>query len=143
MKLDIFEKEIDPKIVSRGQQYFAEGMVSEIWQPADSIYRAVVDGAEPYDVEIHMASEGEVESAVCDCPYDWGPYCKHEVAVLLAIRGHLQSDRSWPSQQTGTKQGLRRRLEALGKDELVDLLLEFAKDYSLRAEMRDYLEDCE
>lgn len=140
MKLDTFEEEINPKILSRGQQYFAEGMVSEIWQPDTGVYRAVVDGTDSYDVEIRMASVGEVENAVCDCPYDWGPYCKHAVAVLLTVRASIQSGQTLQGKQTGTKQGFRRLLETLAKDELVDLLMEFAKDYYLREEIRDYIE---
>lgn len=49
---------------------------------------AEVSGSEedPYLVELDFSEDGEVEDWSCDCPYDWGPVCKHTVAVLLAIR---------------------------------------------------------
>ena len=49
---------------------------------------AEVSGSEdePYLVDIDFDEDGEVEAWNCDCPYDWGPVCKHTVAALLAVR---------------------------------------------------------
>ena len=45
---------------------------------------AEVEGSEfePYQVSIRLHGDG-VADAHCTCPYDWGGYCKHIVAVLL------------------------------------------------------------
>jgi hypothetical protein len=43
---------------------------------------ADVQGSRLYRVEIDVAPSGI--SAHCSCPYDWGGYCKHVGAVLLA-----------------------------------------------------------
>ena len=52
--------------------------------------------------------------AECTCPYDWGGYCKHVVAVLLAtIR---QTDR------VTERQPVAELLAGLGQDELLGLL---------------------
>ena len=32
-----------------------------------------------------MLDDGGIGSATCTCPYDWGGYCKHIVAVLLTV----------------------------------------------------------
>jgi len=44
-----------------------------------------VEGSEFEPYRVRVKFDGDlVESAVCDCPYDWGGWCKHIVAVLLA-----------------------------------------------------------
>lgn len=37
-----------------------------------------------YQVAVTLADAGGIADASCTCPYDWGGYCKHIVAVLLA-----------------------------------------------------------
>ena len=46
---------------------------------------ATVQGSEwdPYRVIVTLA--GDDFTAACTCPYDWGGYCKHVVAVLLTV----------------------------------------------------------
>jgi hypothetical protein len=56
----------------------------------DETITAAVQGSQPdpYDVEIEIEWDGtEPEEIVasCTCPYDWGGYCKHIIAVLLEL----------------------------------------------------------
>jgi uncharacterized Zn finger protein len=48
------------------------------------VLRAEVEGSEyqPYRVSISF-DEGEIDDADCTCPFDYGGYCKHQIAVLL------------------------------------------------------------
>ena len=39
----------------------------------------------PYEVVVTLHPDGGISNASCTCPYDWGGYCKHIVAVLLAV----------------------------------------------------------
>jgi uncharacterized Zn finger protein len=50
------------------------------------VLRASVEGSqyEPYAVTISF-DLGGVAAASCTCPYDWGGWCKHCVAVMLAL----------------------------------------------------------
>jgi uncharacterized Zn finger protein len=68
----------------RGQEYLATGAVLDIERREDTLL-AEVEGSsyEPYQVTVKLDAGGIVE-AYCTCPYDWGGYCKHIVAVLLA-----------------------------------------------------------
>jgi hypothetical protein len=68
---------------ARGRSYFDGGAVSDLCQRGDRL-TAEVEGSEfePYQVSIRL-HEGGVADARCTCPYDWGGYCKHIVAVLL------------------------------------------------------------
>ncbi len=65
----------------RGERYFEEGRV-EIIEASERRVKAVVEGTYNYTVEVDL---DEGISATCTCPYDWGGYCKHIVAVLLAM----------------------------------------------------------
>ena len=139
MHIADFEPDIEEKILARGKKYFADGLVTDIWSESKNCYQAVVDGSITYDVEIHLDTNGTILRHHCDCPYDWGEYCKHEVAVLFTIRKLLEQGKT-PKQQ-GQKQGLRTLLLRLSKEELADLLLELAVEYDLREDIIYHLED--
>ncbi len=66
----------------RGAEYFHEGLVSDLEQSGNQI-TAVVSGTSEYEVTINLDAENI--QAYCTCPYDWGGYCKHIVAALMAL----------------------------------------------------------
>ena len=133
MHISNFELDIEEKILSRGERYLADGMVADIWSEIPNYYQAVVEGTITYDVEIHLNPDGTVLHHCCDCPYDFGEYCKHEVAVFYAIRRFLEQD-TIPKRQ-GQKQGLRALLLKKSKNELVGLLYDLLREYNLREDM--------
>ncbi len=69
----------------RGQSYRRSGAVSGVVQRG-SLLTAQVSGSddEPYEIVVTLSDDGRIAGATCTCPYDWGGYCKHIVAVLLA-----------------------------------------------------------
>ena len=70
---------------ARGEDYYATGSVLDMVRRGDTLYAEVAGSAyEPYRVEVTFTETG-VSSAFCTCPYDWGGWCKHIVAVLLAV----------------------------------------------------------
>lgn len=133
MYITDFELGVEEKILTRGKKYFADGSVADLWAQSPNLYCAVVEGSIPYDVEIRIGANGEILHHSCDCPYDWGEYCKHEVAVLLAIREHMEQ--GTVLKQQGQKQGLRSLLSGKSKNELVDLLYELAIEHDLREDI--------
>jgi uncharacterized Zn finger protein len=68
---------------SRGRSYYDRGAVSDLVLRGASL-QAEVEGSqyEPYRVSI-IFDQGGIASASCTCPFDWGGWCKHIVAVLL------------------------------------------------------------
>ncbi len=82
-----FEQHIDETIFKRGFQYYKKGLVQEPVELSNGEYEAIVEGTEDYTVEITLKN-GVVTEHVCTCPYDMGPICKHEVAVMF----YLQKD---------------------------------------------------
>jgi hypothetical protein len=87
MKLPLtdFERHIDPTILKRGEQYHNKGHVTDFDEISYNEYEAIVEGSETYTVRLTI-KDGVVTESVCDCPYDLGPVCKHEVAAYYAAR---------------------------------------------------------
>jgi uncharacterized Zn finger protein len=141
MNIYDFESGIDEKILVRGKKYFIDGLVADIWIPKPGFYCAVVEGGISYDVEVHVDADDEICNHSCDCPYDWGEYCKHVVAVLFTIRKYIQQGASL--KRKGQKQGLRSILFRQKKETLVNLLCDLVADYNLRKDILYFLEKYE
>lgn len=84
----------------RGQEYYHEGAVGEITRRGD-LFQAEVEGSDiyPYTVTLRTDAAGLIEAG-CTCPYDWGGWCKHIVAVLLTLIDDPQSVAERPSLDT-------------------------------------------
>ena len=66
----------------RGLEYFQMGNVTDLGQFGNKI-TATVEGTRDYTVTIRK--DKKTITATCTCPYDWGGYCKHIVATLIAL----------------------------------------------------------
>lgn len=69
-------------------------------------------------MSVTLTADGHIASASCTCPYDWGGYCKHIVAVLLAALREPEVEE---------RPGLETLLAGLTADQLRDLLLALAE----------------
>ncbi|MBD2864621.1 SWIM zinc finger family protein [Paenibacillus oceani] len=127
MNLNNLDKWIDPVILARGQAYADEGSVLSIEEQEDGTYYAEVEGSELYEVYVELDESGNVVSAECDCPYDYGPVCKHQAAALIELRDQLAEQPERADQRTA-KESLEQLLEAESKESLVQLLLSLAAD---------------
>ncbi|PHN07369.1 SWIM zinc finger family protein [Flavilitoribacter nigricans] len=78
------ESALPQDIVEKGLQYLASDLVDNLAEQ-DGQWEADVQGTHNYKVNIDLVGD-QVENWFCDCPYDWGPVCKHVAAVLFAIR---------------------------------------------------------
>ena len=67
---------------TRGMDYYNQGCVQDFNQFGSTI-TAYVSGTSIYKVTID--TDGDSTKADCTCPYDWGGYCKHIVAVLFTL----------------------------------------------------------
>ena len=85
--LNQFEQYIDETILKRGLQYFKSGRVNEVEEISPGKYEAIVEGTEDYTVQLTLKN-GIISEYTCDCPYDFGPVCKHVAAVIF----YLQQD---------------------------------------------------
>jgi uncharacterized Zn finger protein len=99
---------------ARGRRYLAFGAVSDLVRRGDRL-TAAVEGSEfePYQVSIRL-HDGGVADAHCNCPYDWGGYCKHIVAVLLKFVDHKT--------RVVERKPIAELLAELGQTRLIELL---------------------
>ncbi|MFH0976903.1 MAG: hypothetical protein V1874_14065 [Spirochaetota bacterium] len=84
LTLKNFGQVIDKTILQRGEDYYQYGFVTELEETTADYWTATVQGTEDYTVKVRI-KEGEIVESLCNCPYDMGPVCKHEVAVYYAI----------------------------------------------------------
>ncbi|NUN99136.1 MAG: SWIM zinc finger family protein [Saprospiraceae bacterium] len=94
--LDNFEKHLPKDICRKGLDYFQEDSVDNLTQDGD-VWEADVYGTDEYIVEVTVTN-GMVEDWDCDCPYDYGPVCKHVAAVLFAIRDEVSEEPQPPAE---------------------------------------------
>lgn len=107
------EEQFAGQIITRGEEYFEEGLVESIEFIDDQSISGVVLGNDKYNVTVSLDSDGEI---ICDCtcPYDYK--CKHAVALLL----------KWISQKKGDikeKINLDEETESNIKEESIDKIL--------------------
>jgi uncharacterized Zn finger protein len=67
----------------RGRDYYLSGTVLQVIRRGDQIVAQVMGSYyDPYTVAIDF-DRGGLTDVTCDCPYDWGGWCKHIIATLL------------------------------------------------------------
>ena len=93
-------------------------MVEALVQRGDTLYASVAGSDdEPYQVTVRFA-DNQIADAECTCPYDWGGWCKHIVAALLAARKEPDSIEQ--------RAPLPELLAPLTREQLLALVVELA-----------------
>lgn len=127
---------VSDKIYERGLDYYRSGRILNIESDSAGNISAEVEGSEdePYNVFIEFDENGGIEYFDCDCPYDYSPVCKHIAAVLLAL-----NEGNCPKSNENNLT-IDQRLEALSKDELINILAALAdSDYKIREKLNNKL----
>lgn len=83
-KLSNFPYSQEIQIAERGEEIYARGGVRNLTFQGNGEWEAIVLGSQAYETSIRLDGE-YVADYDCDCPYDWGPVCKHIVAMSLAL----------------------------------------------------------
>ena len=117
----------------RGQRYLRQGRVTHLERFGNKI-TAIVSGTADYKVTIRV-NEKDIEAA-CTCPYDWGGYCKHIVATLLALsEDYHEIDKKGEEEE----ENIEAILSSISLDELKGFLIkEFVEDHLLREHFAIY-----
>jgi len=129
VNLNNFMDKIDPEVVMRGLDYFEEDRIISLACTKAGSYVAVVRGSDVYRVTVALNPKGDILRAACDCPYDGGPYCKHEVAVFLALAEMPESETEGHSKSASPDltRELSVALQLLDREELERIILDHAK----------------
>ncbi|MDQ0216768.1 hypothetical protein J2S13_003252 [Oikeobacillus pervagus] len=131
MNLSHFEDSIDDVILERGEDYFNQGNVKKINEVEPNRYLIEVIGSEPYAVDIFLNEDEDVVETTCDCPYDWGEFCKHQVAAFFALRNKRNVHQNQTNVQTPSNQkvDLNTILANLEKEEIIRMMISISEEY--------------
>ena len=125
MNLNNFEEQIERKIIDRGFSYYENDYVEDFEQVDKGEFIAIVEGSESYSITINLDKNLEIIDHSCNCPYDWGEYCKHEVAVLFYIKDN-EEYKNKPD-NTGKIGILKGEIEKYNHKELKKLIIDLSK----------------
>ncbi|WP_071458625.1 SWIM zinc finger family protein [Bacillus massilinigeriensis] len=129
MNINNFEKYVSKTILDRGYDYYMAGNVVDTYSEGDNEYFFDVEGSEDYEVEVKLDNKGEIIYSDCDCPYDLGPICKHEVAAffeLLEIIGGKHNELA-VKEEAVHQPSIKEVLNALSREELIDIMLDLTQ----------------
>ncbi|MFQ6084512.1 MAG: SWIM zinc finger domain-containing protein, partial [Candidatus Aminicenantia bacterium] len=111
----------------RGMEYFTQGHVKNIEQFGNKI-TAIVSGKQDYRVTIRLYEDDF--TAECTCPYDWGGYCKHIIATLIALSKNYKEIKESKNRE---EEKIETILNNVSLEELKEFLrTEFENDPRLR-----------
>ena len=129
LTLSGFTEEVSPIIVGRGLDYLDQGRVTSLEETESGHWVARVRGTTEYTVEISLSND-DVTSWICTCPYDYGPVCKHVVAVLCALEDRVfagsENATESPSAQS-TAERFQSLVERADPADLRKFLSEYAR----------------
>lgn len=136
MNISNFKSHVDKTILNRGYDYYIEGNIVESYNNEDNEYIFVIEGSEEYEVVVKIDNNGEIIYSHCDCPYDFGPICKHEVTAYYELDDILNSEVKTTNgkKEIVKKLGLNDVLNALSKEELITIIEDLAKKDSFLKE---------
>ena len=129
MDVNNFETQVDTIILQRGYDYYSQGNIVETYEQGDNEYILKVEGSKDYEVTVQLDKNGEILYSECDCPYNFGPICKHEIAAYFELRDILNSGSN--NKDMGEKvsklQGIKEVLGNLSKKELIEVIVDITK----------------
>jgi len=130
MDLNNFEDHIDSVILERGFYYYQDNCVLSLEMTGRNKYNAMVEGTELYRVLVELDNQGEVIQTICDCPYVYGEFCKHQVAVFYALRNEQNRDKlvATKSSREESPDSLKKLLMAQDKEKLVGILFAIVEE---------------
>ncbi|WP_342567637.1 hypothetical protein MKY09_03880 [Psychrobacillus sp. FSL K6-4046] len=122
MNLNNFQERLNQEILQRGFNYYRENRVMKSYNEDNFI----VQGSEDYEVIVKVDETGNITYSACDCPYDFGPICKHEAAVYFKLM-----EAEYEGEMVGKKKpAVFEVLNDLSKDNLVEILMEMVEQDS-------------
>lgn len=130
MNIKNFESYVNQTVLDRGYSYYIEGNIVEAYNQGNNEYAFEVQGSEDYEVIVKLDNKGEIIYSECDCPYDFGPICKHEVAAYFKLFEIIDNDCIDLSskEKASNSSGIKGVLNNLSKEELVKIILDIAQE---------------
>ena len=103
-----------PESFTRGYALYQSGAVFDSFRQGDILTGKCEGSSAPfYHLRVQL-DEGGIREASCNCPYDWGGYCKHIVALMLT---YIHKPDAFIEQKN-----IKELLGQLDKDSLIHLI---------------------
>jgi uncharacterized Zn finger protein len=119
----------EPQSFQRGEAYYEDGAISNTSLQGNVLAGDCAGTSAPYyRVRVALDKAGIAETT-CTCPYEFGGYCKHIVALLLAYVHHPK--------RFAVRQEPDELLADLARDDLAALLSNLLRE---RPELYDWVE---
>lgn len=128
MNIHDFQNYINDTILDRGYDYYLDGAITRVFRQGSNTYIFYVQGTTTYEVSVVIEKNGDISDSTCDCPYDFGPICKHEVAAyfrVLDIWGEEVDIEELPDKPTRQNK-IHTVLNNLSNQELVNIITNIA-----------------
>lgn len=125
MNIRNFEEYIDKRILDRGYNYYQNGHILDLYEQQEGTYIFQIEGTSDYQVVVQLDNNEKIIYSYCDCPYDYGPMCKHEVSAYFKLQEHLKGEKQ--ENKKRKKQTMEEVLNTLTKEQLIQLLLPVIK----------------
>ncbi len=127
--LQNFKNIISSNILTKGKNYYNNGFVIDLVELNNEFWQAKVEGSLLYNVTISGDLQKEIDY-YCDCPYDWGPVCKHIAAVLFAIENKNNVSSKSTIHKTSRRKTKQERListiDKMSREEMNEFLCKIA-----------------
>jgi len=118
LTVNILKSCSSPESFTRGHDLYQSDAVFDTFQKDDLLTGKCEGSSAPF-YQIHVQlDEGGIQEASCTCPYDWGGYCKHIIALMLT---YMHNPDAFIEQKN-----INELLEQLDKDDLVHLITKMA-----------------
>jgi len=129
MNINNFEKYVNDRIMERGYDYYSNGNIVETYEQTDNEYVFEVAGTDNYEVIVEIDKNAEILYSECDCPYDFGPICKHQIAAYFELRDILNNESSHKviKKEVAKQPEINEILKSLSKEELIDVIVDITK----------------
>lgn len=146
MNIKDFEKQIPPKILTRGYSYFKNHHIISLVKEESCTWFAEVEGNGNYSVTIETEGN-ELVYWDCKCPFE-GETCIHIVAVLYAVADieFSQNDSAGSHKNRMRKNVIDDILKKASKEDLAEFIkMQSSKDHSFRntftAHFAEYIDE--
>lgn len=121
MNLNNIEEYVDDIIVGRGYSYYISETIINVNDDEEGEYILNVEGSKIYKVMVKINENGEIKESSCDCPFNFGPICKHEVAAYY----HLRDLRKSPIIKGKTRKlNFQELLKEIHREELIKIIIQ-------------------
>lgn len=133
MNINDFQNHVNETILDRGYEYYTNGNIVETYSQRDYEYIFQVEGSTDYEVVVILDENGEVAYSNCDCPYDFGPICKHQVAAYFQLIEILNSKPDNNNKEIRKQPQIKEVLDNLSKETLTNIILDIIEeDHTLK-----------